>query len=333
MIDNILGFSPVIPYIVLVVGFVLLIKGADLFVDGCSSVAKLFGIPTIIIGLTIAAIGTSAPEAAVSITSSIKGANDLSAGNVIGSNIFNLLVVIGVCAAIRPINVSSDIIKRDYPISLIATAILLLFSINIAALSFGAGVINRPEGLILLALLVVYLVVLVMNTLKRRKNDPEPESEGKTLSVPKSIIFILIGATCIAFGGDFVVDSATVIAQSFGISNTLIGLTVVALGTSLPELVTSIVAAKKNENDLAVGNVVGSNIFNIFFVLGMAASISPLDLASIPNPQFLIIDMCIVLAVSILFYIFIISSKKISRIEGIVLVLIYAGYMVYIISR
>ena len=332
MIDSILGFSPVMPYIVLLVGFALLIKGADLFVDGCSAVAKTFGIPTIIIGLTIVAIGTSAPEAAVSITSSIKGANDMSAGNVIGSNMFNLLMVVGVCAVIKPIKVSSDIIKRDFPLSLVVTIILILFSINIASFSFDASVINRVEGIILLVILVGYLAFLVINVLKNKQSSSD-DNDSKTLSVPKSIVFIIIGAACIAFGGDFVVDSATEIARSFNISNTLIGLTVVALGTSLPELVTSIVAAGKGENDLAVGNVVGSNIFNILFVLGTAAAISPIDLGSIANPQFLIIDMLVLLFVSALFYIFLLIKKDINRIEGAVLVLIYAGYLVYIIKR
>lgn len=335
--DKLLEISPIIPYIVLIIGFILLIKGADLFVDGCSSVAKLFHIPTIIIGLTIAAFGTSAPEAAVSITSSLKGANAMAVSNVIGSNIFNLLVVIGVCTIIRPISVSKDIVKRDFPVNIIVTILMLLLSVDFFRNGLKAGIDSRFDGILLLIVFVVYIVILVMNTLNSRKKDLANETQDNnnlsTLSIPKSLLFIIFGAAAIALGGDFVVDSASSIATSFNISQTLIGLTIVALGTSLPELVTSIVASSKGENDLAVGNVVGSNIFNILFVLGLSATVSPINLNTIANPLFTIYDTIILLIITLISYMFVLSKKVINRIEGFIMVIIYASYLVYIIIR
>ncbi len=333
---NLLFASPIVPYIILILGFFLLIKGADLFVDGCVGVAKLFSIPSVIIGLTIVAFGTSAPEAAVSITSSLKGANAMAVSNVLGSNIFNLLIVIGVCSVIKPVKVTNDIIKRDYPISIILTILLLFLSTDFFTHGISAGNLGLPSGILLLALFILYIALLINNTLKSRKNTDEnttEDEEDKPLSIPKCIIYILIGICGIALGGDFVVDSATAIAASFHISETLIGLTIVALGTSLPELVTSIVAAHKGENDLALGNVVGSNIFNILMVLGMASAVCPINLAGISNPIFAIYDTFILLGVTIVVYIFVLIKKNINRLEGSIMVLMYCAYLAYIIMR
>ena len=324
----------ILPYIVLLIGFVLLIKGADYFVDGCSSVAKSLHVPSIIIGLTIVSCGTSAPEAAVSITSSLKGANDMSVSNVIGSNIFNLLVVVGVCALIKPLKVSTEIIKRDFPICIIITVMMLLMATDCFNNGLSASVFSHIDGLVLLIVFTGYLVLLVFNTLHNRNNsNTEPEEDIKTLSALLTILYIAGGAVAIMFGGDFVVDSASAIARSFGLSNTLIGLTIVALGTSLPELVTSIVASAKGENDLALGNVVGSNIFNILFVLGVAATVSPIDLSSIANSVFTIYDIIILTAFMGISYVFTLIKKDISKIEGALMLLMYASYMAYIIIR
>ena len=331
--DNILNLSPIVPYLILILGFVLLVKGADYFVEGCSSVATRFRIPPIIIGLTIAALGTSAPEASVSITSSIKGANAMAVSNVIGSNIFNLLIVIGICAVIKPIIVSNDIIVRDYPISIIATILMLLFSVNFFTKGFTANTLGRIDGIILLTVFILYVLLLIKNTLKERALTKDSETTAPTMSIAKSIICIIGGAAAIAIGGSFVVDSAKAIALSFNISETLIGLTIVALGTSLPELVTSVVAASKGENDLAVGNVVGSNIFNILFVLGLASALCPIDLSAIANPMFTIYDTVILLGVTLIANAFILFKKNVSRIEGAIMVIIYIAYLAYIIVR
>ncbi len=331
--DTILNMSPVIPYIVLVAGFILLIKGADFFVDGCSAIATIFRIPPVIIGLTIVSMGTSAPEAAVSITSSVKGANAMAVSNVIGSNMFNLLMVIGICSLIKPTKVAANIIARDYPICIVITILMLFMGINFFTDGLNACPVGRVDGLILLVIFVSYILLLVKDAIKNRTNTSSEETSGKNISIPKNIIFIICGAAGIAVGGDFVVDSASAIATSFNISDTLIGLTIVALGTSLPELVTSIVASSKGQNDLAVGNVVGSNIFNILFVLGSAAAISPVDLGGIANPMFTVYDMIILMIVTIIVYFFILFKKDVSRLEGFLMVSMYAGYMVYIIIR
>ncbi len=335
---SILGFSPFMPYIVLIVGFFLLIKGADYFVDGCSSVAKTFHIPTIIIGLTIAAFGTSAPEAAVSITSSLKGANDMSVSNVIGSNLFNLLMVIGLCSIIKPLKVSGPIIKRDFPICIVVTAIMLLMAADCFMNGFKASVISRIDGIFLLAIFTCYIFLLIHNTMSARKkysadtHDGEDE-EIKTMSTGKSIIYIVAGVIAVLAGGEFVVDSASQIAFSFGLSNTFVGLTIVAIGTSLPELVTSIIASFKGENDLALGNVVGSNLFNILFVLGIASTVSPINLSGIADSEFILYDIIVLTCITILAYVFSLVKKNITKAEGSIMVLIYVCYMIYIVIR
>jgi cation:H+ antiporter len=303
-------------YILLIVGFVLLIKGADLFVDGASSVAAKLKVPSLIIGLTVVSIGTSLPEAAVSVSASLSGNNSISLGNVIGSNIFNLLMVVGVSSAILPIITDRDMLKRDMPINIGVTVLLgiLLFD----------GHLSRLEALLLLLLLVAYMFLLIRSALKNRVEA----EETKVLSWAKSIVFIVLGMAAIIGGGQLVVNSAKTIALALGMSETLVGLTVVAIGTSLPELVTSVVAARKGDSGIAMGNVIGSNLFNILFILGMAGVIKPLT----ADAAFFI-DTGILLGISALMLLFAFTKRKISRVEGITCVLIYVAYTAYIIMR
>lgn len=310
----------VLSVLLLAVGFVLLVKGADWFVDGSSSVARLLKIPSVIIGLTIVSIGTSAPEAAVSITASLAGSNEIAVSNVIGSNIFNLLVVIGVCAIIKAFASDKDIIKRDLPINTIASVILL-------AMIFD-GTLSRIEGIILLVLMVLYILMLIRNALKNRDEG----EDIKTMSPLKSIIFILIGIAAIVLGGDFVVDNAKVIASALGMGDMLIGLTIVAIGTSLPELVTSIVAARKGESGLALGNAVGSCIFNILLILGISSTLSPIHLSQISASEALV-DASVLIGVTVLTYLFSRTKEKTVRWEGIIYVLVYSAYIAYAIMR
>lgn len=309
--------STILPYLLLVLGFVFLIKGADLFVDGSSSIAKHMKIPSVIVGLTIVAMGTSAPEASVSITAAIAGNSDISLGNIVGSNIFNFLVVIGASAIIFPVVSHKDILKRDLWWNLGITGVLLLLMLD--------NKIGRIDGVILLAGMATYLFFVIRNALKNRTTADENE---QLLSVPKSIIFMVIGLAAIICGGNFVVDNASIIAKSLGLSETLIGLTIVAIGTSLPELVTSITAAKKQEAGIALGNAVGSNIFNILFILGASSALTPINVA----PE-LFIDTIILIAVSIIIFLFARTKKITSRIEGIICVLLYVAYTAYIIIR
>ncbi len=311
----------------LLVGFVLLIKGADFFVDGSSSLARKLKIPSLVVGLTIVALGTSCPELAVSVSSSLSGANSMAVGNVVGSNLFNLLVVLGVCAAITPVMVSKDVIKRDFPVSI---GVMVVFG---ALLLLGTQKYtqSRLESVILLVLLIGYMIWTVSAALKDRKNAAEEESAEKFVWW-KCALFIIGGAAGIVFGGTLVVNNAeSLCCDTLGMSETLVGLTVCAIGTSLPELVTSVVAARKGESDMAIGNVVGSNILNVICILGVSGLISPIDV-SMENPMNILIDIGIFLVTAILCYIFCLN-KKITRAEGVVLVLIYVAYMAYAVLR
>lgn len=303
-------------YIFLVIGFLLLIKGADLFVDGSSSLAKTLKIPTVIIGLTIVAMGTSAPEASVSINAAIAGNNDIALSNVVGSNIFNSLVVVGVCAAMSAFLVNKDILKRDLPINIIASLILAVMLFD--------GQLGRIDGIILLVGMIGYISMMISSALKNRVEEENIES----MPLPKSLLFIVIGLAAVIFGGDLVVDNASAIALSLGLSQNFIGLTIVAIGTSLPELVTSIVATRKNESALALGNAVGSNIFNILFILGMSATLSPLNVL---NES--IIDSIILIAVAILLLVFAKSKETMGKKEGLICVFLYVVYTVYLFIR
>ena len=314
----------------LLAGFVLLIKGADFFVGGSSSVAKRFHVPSVIIGLTVVAMGTSLPETAVSVTASIANNNELAISNAVGSNIFNLIVVIGFCAVMTPVMVGSDTIKRDIPFS--ALCALLLLGLGIWGLGDATGlVLGHLDGILLLVLFVVYLLVLIRSTLKERKaanTTSSEEEEYAPLSIPKSLIYIAGGAAGIAIGGSLTVESASRIAIDLGMSQTLVGLTIVSIGTSLPELVTSIVAARKNEVGMALGNAIGSNVFNILMVLGIASAISPISFIT-EN----VIDIVILLACTLIVWIFAATKKQINRVEGIGMLLMYVAYAVYIVVR
>lgn len=303
-------------YVLLIVGFILLIKGADFFVDGTSSTAKLLKVPSVIIGLTIVAMGTSAPEAAVSISAGLSGSSDIALSNVIGSNIFNLLIVVGVSAIICPMKTEKVILRRDIWWSLGAAAATLIMMTDMK--------ISGAEGILLLGGMAAYIAVLVFDARKKRDEG----DEVKAMSPLKSIIYIVGGLAAIIIGGDLVVDSACDIAAAFGMSEALIGLTIVAAGTSLPELVTSIVAAKKGDSGLALGNVVGSNIFNILFILGSASALTTINVA----PE-LFIDTAILIGVTLMMYFLCRSKDKTSRGEGALCVLVYAAYMAYIILR
>lgn len=318
--------SQILPYILLLVGFVLLVKGADFFVEGSSSIAKLLKIPSIVIGLTIVAFGTSAPEAAVSISAGLKGANELAVANVVGSNIFNLLVVLGVCSLIKPIKVDKSILIKEYPMSLLAAAALLLMSADVFFKAGTENILTRSDGLILVLFFIIFMYTTVKSALSNRTQETEETTKRHSPLV--SGIMSIGGLAGIIIGGQLVVNSASDIAASFGVSQNLIGLTIVAIGTSLPELVTSIVASRKGENEIAVGNVVGSNLFNVFFVLAASASLSP-----IPVTGESIVDMLVLIGVSLLAYLFLCTGKKIGRVEGGIMAAMYVGYTAYIIMR
>lgn len=303
-------------YVLLVFGFILLIKGADLFVDGASSIAHILKIPSVIIGLTVVAMGTSAPEAAVSIAAGITGNSDISLGNIIGSNIFNLLMVIGISAAIFPVVSQKDIMGRDMWWNIGASVALLALVMN--------GEISRTEGALLLLGMALYLIIVIRNALKTRITDnTDPE-----MSVTKSIIALVLGLAAIIAGGNMVVDNAELIAKNWGMSDSLIGLTIVAVGTSLPELVTSLTAARKGDSGIALGNAVGSCLFNILFILGLTSVITPVHAASE-----LVADTGIMTAVSVITIVFAISGKTTSRKEGLFCILLYVAYTAYIILR
>ena len=320
-------------YILLIIGFVLLIKGADFFVDGSSSVAKILKVPTIIIGLTVVAFGTSMPELSVSVTAALRGSNDLAVSNVLGSNIFNLLVVLGCCALVKPVAAKWSLLKKEFPFSILITIILLLVDSDFSIMKVLDGnkgfVLGRWAGLLFLILFVLYIYATVKSALRSRAEAKDMEEEEyKTMSPLKSGIYIVLGLIGIVWGGNLVVDSASNIALTFGWSQTFIGLTIVALGTSLPELVTSVVAARKGENDLAVGNVVGSNIFNILLILGVSSFITPITLDVTA-----VYDTIILIIASIIVYVSAISKREIQRKEGIFFLVCYFAFFLYVFMR
>lgn len=309
-------------YILLIGGFVLLIKGADFFVDGSSSIAKRLKVPAIIIGMTIVAMGTSLPETAVSVSASLAGKNDLAVSNAVGSNIFNLMVVAGCCALLSPMAINRDTLFKDLPFSVFAAGLLIAIG------ALGSG-IDRLEGIVLLIFFAMFLYMMISSARKARVKNPEiVTDEYVIMPVWKCLLFIFGGAAAIAGGGKAVVEGASDIARSFGMSDNLIGMTIVALGTSLPELVTSIVAARKNEVDMALGNVIGSNIFNILFVLGIAGAISPMGFTA-EN----IIDCVVLVVMSILVFVFCLPKRKLIRPHGAAMLALYAGYTVYLFVR
>ncbi len=307
--------------LLLVFGFVMLIKGADWFVEGASKIADKLGIPQLIIGLTIVAMGTSAPEAAISISASIKGSADIAVGNVVGSNILNVLIILGITSLIIPLAVQKSTVKYEIPFVIVISAIF-------AVLGLTDNRIGRGDGLILWGLFILYLAYL-FHMAKKGQAEVEEGAEAKeNESVLKMIVLILIGCVLIVIGSDVSVDAATRLAEIFGMSERLIGLTIVALGTSLPELVTSVTAGIKGKADIAVGNIVGSNIFNILFVIGTSALITPV----IYQPNFFVDSIICIATVALLLVCVLNKDNKLKRTGGIIMLLCYAGYFVYLIQ-
>lgn len=313
----------ILSIIVLVIGFLLLVKGADFFVEGASDIARKLGIPSIVIGLTIVALGTSLPELAVSVTAALKGSNDIALGNVTGSNIMNLLVVVGLAAVIQPVAVKRSVLRRDYVMMLLMT-LLMLGTVAEGFWNSGNGAISRLDGSVLLGVTAGYMYCLICTAVR----DRVVEQFGITRPLPLSLLFCVGGAAAIIGGGQMVVNSATDLAYRIGMSESLVGLTIVAIGTSLPELVTSVVAAKKGESEIALGNVLGSNILNIGFILGTSGVIHPIGVG-MEN----IYDILILIGLTIVFFFPLWRKERVSRLTGIIMLGCYLGYMVYIIVR
>ena len=308
-------------YLLLVIGFVLLIKGADFFVDGSSSIAKRLRVPSIIIGLTIVAMGTSLPECAVSISAALSGNTGVAVGNAVGSNIFNLMVVCGMCALFCPLTVSRSTLTGEFPFSVFVALLLMV-------LGWISMTLGRIDGVILLVFFAGFLFWMIRSAQKARSESASDEDEYEIRPIWQCVFYSVGGAAAIAGGGQLVVNAASAIARFFGMSQNLIGLTIVAFGTSLPELVTSIVAARKHEVDMALGNVIGSNIFNILFVLGISAALHPM-VFQMEN----IIDIIVLVVMSAIVLCFAWTKQKLVRWEGAVMLAMYAGYVVYICLR
>lgn len=305
--------------LLLVVGFVLLMKGADWFVDGAADIADRLGIPQLVIGLTIVAMGTSLPEAAVSISAALKGSADITIGNVVGSNIMNVLVILGLTSVICTIPVQKSTVRYEIPFT-------ILITIAFAAMGLMDNKMSRLEGGILWGLMIVYLIYLLVMAKKGTDKKEEEEKSGKKKPAWLLPIMVIVGAVMIVKGSDVTVDAATVIARTFGMEERFIGLTIIAFGTSLPELVTSVTAGIKGKPDIAVGNIVGSNIFNILFVVGTTALITPVPYAA----SFLVDSFVAVAAVAFLF-LCVVKNKKLGRLGGFLMLLGYAAFFVYIL--
>ncbi len=301
----------------LVLGFVLLIKGADWFVDGAAGIAARFGIPQLVIGLTIVAMGTSAPEAAVSITAAKTGNAGITIGNVVGSNIMNILVILGITAVITNIAVQKSTVEYEIPFMLIITGILLVLGMTGSQIVFW-------EGIVLWVLFLIYFVYLFKMAKKGNGNEGEEEEKSRALWL--QIILLIVGAAGIILGADLTVDNASKIASALGMDDRLIGLTIVAFGTSLPELVTSVTAARKGKADIAIGNIVGSNIFNILFVVGTTALITPVAFKG----SFMI-DSVVAIAAGVMLWIGVLKDKELKRPVGIIMLLTYAIYFAYLV--
>ncbi|MBQ1281781.1 MAG: calcium/sodium antiporter [Oscillospiraceae bacterium] len=303
----------------LLLGFLLLVKGADFFVSGSSSAARRLRIPPVVIGLTIVAMGTSMPEASVSVTAALAGSNEIALSNVVGSNIFNLLAVAGSAALICPYPADRDIVRRDLPINTAITGLLIVLMLN--------SMLSRLDGAILVICMIVYLIVVVRAALRDRTSE-DPAEDRAPLSIPLCALLIAGGLAMIVLGGDLVVDSACGIARVVGLSETIIGLTVVAIGTSLPELVTSVVAARKGESELALGNVIGSNLFNIMFILGTSAVLSPIAVIDAG-----IVDAVLLIVLTGATWLLCRARPVLDRKIGVLGLGLYVLYTIYILMR
>jgi len=315
--------------LLLLIGLALILTGANVLVNGASGIARRFGLSDLVIGMTIVAFGTSAPELVISVVSAVSGSDSLALGNVVGSNIFNVLMIVGCTAAIAPIAVESASLKRDIPFSLLASLVIYFCASDILTDGASENIVSRADGLLLLCFFLVFL----RYTFGITKNESLPETtetESRRLPLWKGIVLTLAGLAGLIFGGDWFVDGASGLARDLGVSEAVIGLTIVAAGTSLPELATSVVAALKGSPGMAIGNVVGSCLFNIFFVLGLSASIHPISSASISQLDYW---MMIGGTALLLVFGFFFGDKKIKRTEGIVMALLYVGYTVYLVAN
>ena len=309
--------------ICLLLGFIIIIKGSDMLVDGSVNLAKFLKIPTLVIGLTIVAIATGVPEIAISISSSLKGSNGLLLGNLLGSNIFNILFILGLIAIIKPLYIKKEIILKNYAFALLSCLVLFIISYDIY---FGDSLVNlitRTEGILLLCFAGIFLYSTVLGATL----DKNIKAEKGKFSF-KDILYIVVGIVLIGLSAEVIVNSAVNISKWLGIGEDLIGLTIIAVGTNVPELVTSIVAVRKGEVDIAIGNLVGTNIYNIFLILGLAATINPITISS--NA---FIDIIVLAITSFIVYIFIQHKKDINRKEGIIMILLYIIYIVYVVIR
>ncbi|MDK9710032.1 calcium/sodium antiporter [Acidaminobacter sp.] len=314
-------------YVLLLIGFLILVKGADFFVEGSSEIATFLRIPPLLIGLTIVAFGTSAPEAAVSISAALKGTGDIAVGNVVGSNLFNILFILGITAIIQPLVVERQTIKKEIPFALLGSIVLLVLIADRVLVNENA-VLSRGDGLILLTYFSVFIYYILEVAKNSREQFELDDIDPSPTNIGKYVLYTIGGLVAIVFGGDMVVKNAIVIAMALGMSETLVGLTIVAVGTSLPELITSVTAALKNKSEIAVGNIVGSNIFNIFFILGISSVIHPIVVDS--N---ILIDAVIMIISTVILLIFSLTHSKITRGEGAAFMLMYLGYMAYILIR
>ena len=303
-----------IQILLLALGFTMLIKGADWFVDGASGIATKFGIPQLVIGLTIVAMGTSAPEAAVSISAAIGGSADITIGNIVGSNILNIFIILGISAVITTLAVASSTIKYETPFMILVTVLLLVLGLD--------GTIGLIDGIILIIAFIAYLTYLFIMAKKNKEEQPE----ARPIAIWKAILLTIIGLALIILGSNVTVDAATAIATAFGVSERFIGLTIVALGTSLPELFTSVSAARKHNADIAIGNIVGSNIFNILFVVGLSSVIIPVPFAS----NF-IFDTIVAIVAAALLLVCCLKTKSLKRWAGILMLICYAAYFIMIL--
>ncbi len=323
-------------YILFVIGFVLLVKGADWLVDGATAIARRLKVSDLVIGLTIVAFGTSMPELFVNLIASYQGNTAIAIGNILGSNIANILLILGISAIVYPLVVQSTTVWKEIPMSLLAAAMVAILGNDLLLDGEASSLLTRIDGLVLIAFFIIFLYY-TFGIAKTTDYHLEKE-DGKQLSLPRSILYIVAGLVCLMLGGKWIVDGAIVIAQWFGLSESLIGLTIVAVGTSLPELVTSVVAAMKKNSDIAIGNVVGSNIFNIFWILGVSAIIRPLPLTRTNN-----IDIIMVVAATVLLWLFLsFNTKKhllqksehvLNKWHGVAFLLIYIGYIAFLVQQ
>ena len=309
--------------LLLIVGFILLIKGADILVDGASNLARNLKIPKMIIALTIVAFGTSAPELAVSIKALISGNSDIVLGNVVGSNIFNILCILGISSLFAPMGVKDNTVKKEIPLTILFSSLLMFLSFDNMFDKNIKNIITRTDGIVILLFFTIFIYYLFSVTKKGKKD----EIEKPDYNILKSLIFIIVGLVSIVFGSNMVVDNASLIAKALNVSEKMISLTVVAFGTSLPELVTSIQAARKNENDIAIGNIIGSNIFNIGIVIGLSCML----IGNINASAFNYIDMLVMVFAALLLFILTFKKRKIEAHEGIIMLLVFVIYYTYVI--